>query len=58
VSKTIITIKQHASVELPREALEALGVEVDAEVQVEILGRALVVRSVEEARRSRGDAAF
>ena len=42
-----------ASVSLPPEALDALGVEPGAELEVEIIGRALVVRSVEEARRSR-----
>jgi len=38
---------------LPPEALEALGIEAGAELEVEIVGRALVVRSVEEDRRSR-----
>lgn len=38
---------------LSPEALEALGVEAGAELEVEIVGRAVVVRSVEEARRSR-----
>ena len=47
------TIDQGSSVALPAEALNALGVEIGAEVDVEIVGRALVVRSVEEARRSR-----
>jgi len=37
---------------LPPEALDALGIEVGAELEIEIVGRALVVRSVEEARRS------
>ena len=36
----------------PPEALDALGIEAGAELEVEIVGRALVVRSVEEARRS------
>ena len=35
---------------LPPEAVDALGVEAGAELDVEIIGRALVVRSVEEAR--------
>ena len=52
MSKTT-TVAQASSVALPPEALEALGVEAGAEVEVEIVGRALVVRSVEEARRSR-----
>jgi len=46
-------IDQHLSIVLPREALDALGVEVGAELELEIVGRALVIRSVEEARRSR-----
>jgi antitoxin component of MazEF toxin-antitoxin module len=53
MSKTVTTIDQHASVALPPEALDALGVAAGAELEVEIVGRALVVRSVEEARRSR-----
>ena len=53
MSKTVTTIDQHSSVALPPEALDALGVEAGAELEVEIVGRALVVRSVEEARRSR-----
>ena len=53
MSRTVTTIDQHSSVVLPPEAIEALGVEVGAELEVEIVGRALVVRPVEEARRSR-----
>jgi antitoxin component of MazEF toxin-antitoxin module len=53
MSKTVTTIDQRSSVALPPEALDALGVEAGAELEVEIVGRALVVRSVEEARRSR-----
>ena len=53
MSKTLATLDQKSSVSLPPEALEALGVEAGAELEVEIVGRALVVRSVEEARRSR-----
>ena len=48
-----IVLDQQSSVALPPEALDALGVEAGAELEVEIVGRALVVRSVEEARRSR-----
>src|SRR5216110_2900722 len=51
--KTTTTIDQAASVSLPPEAVDALGVEAGAELDVEIIGRALVVRSVEEAQRSR-----
>lgn len=53
MSKTTTTIDQGPSVALPPEAFNALGVEVGAELEVEIVGHALVVRSVEEARRSR-----
>lgn len=53
MSKTLATLAQRSSVALPPEALDALGVEAGAELEVEIVGRALVVRSVEEARRSR-----
>jgi antitoxin component of MazEF toxin-antitoxin module len=52
MSKTT-TIDQGSSVALPSEALNALGVDVGAELDVEIVGRALVVRSVAEAKRSR-----
>ena len=47
-----IILDQNSSVVLPPEALDALGIEAGAELEVEIVGRALVVRSVEEARRS------
>jgi hypothetical protein len=51
MSKTV-TIDQRSSVALPREALDALGVEAGAELDVEIVPRALILRSVEEVRRS------
>ena len=53
MSRNITTIDQSSSVALPREALDALGVEPGAELDVEIVGRAIVVRSVEEASRAR-----
>jgi hypothetical protein len=53
MSKTTTTIDQDASLSLPPEALEALGVEAGSELDVAIVGRAVVVRSVEEACRSR-----
>ena len=53
MSKTTTTIDQAASVSLPPEAVDALGVEAGAELDVEIIGRALVVRSIQEAHRSR-----
>ncbi|HEU4508856.1 MAG TPA: AbrB/MazE/SpoVT family DNA-binding domain-containing protein [Pyrinomonadaceae bacterium] len=52
MSKTVTTLDQHSSVPLPPEALDALGIEAGAELEVEIVGRALVVRTVQEARRS------
>lgn len=52
MSKTT-TIDHGSSVALPPEALEALGVEEGAHVDVEVVGRAVVVRSLEEAQRSR-----
>ena len=51
--KTTTTIDQAASVLLPPEAVDALGVEAGAELDVEIIGRALVVRSGAETQRSR-----
>jgi len=51
--RTTTIIDQAASVSLPPEAVDALGVEAGAELDVEIVGHALVVRSVEEAQRSR-----
>ena len=53
MSRRITTIDESASVVLPPEALEALGVETGEEVDVEVVGRALVVRSVQEGQRSR-----
>ena len=52
MSKTT-TLDQTSSVPLPPEALDALGVAAGAELDVEIVGRALVIRSADEARRSR-----
>ena len=53
MSRRITTIDDAASLSLPPEAVDALGVKSGEELDVEIVGRALVVRSVEEARRSR-----
>jgi len=53
MSRTTTTIDEAASVLLPREAVDALGVKAGEELDVEIIGRAIVVRSVEEASRSR-----
>ena len=51
--KTVTTRDQRSSIALPPEALDALGVEAGAQLEVEIVGRALLVRSTEEAQRSR-----
>ena len=53
MSRRITTIDEAASVSLPPEAVDALGVGQGGELDIEIVGRALVVRSVEEAQRSR-----
>ena len=53
MSRTITTIDDGSSLILPSEAVDALGVEVGAELDVEIVGRAVVVRSLQEAQRSR-----
>ena len=53
MSKRITTIDDASSVLLPPEAVEALGVNAGGEVDIEIVGRAVVVRSLEEAQRSR-----
>ena len=53
MSKRITTLDDAASVSLPQEAVDALGVGKGDELNIEIVGRALVVRSVEEAQRSR-----
>jgi bifunctional DNA-binding transcriptional regulator/antitoxin component of YhaV-PrlF toxin-antitoxin module len=53
MSRKITTIDDRSSLALPSEAIDALGVKAGAELDVEIIGRAVVVRSVEEARRSR-----
>jgi hypothetical protein len=52
VSKIITTINDASSVLLPREAVDALGIGSCGELDIEIVGRALIVRSVEEAQRS------
>jgi bifunctional DNA-binding transcriptional regulator/antitoxin component of YhaV-PrlF toxin-antitoxin module len=53
MSKRITTIDDTSSVLLPQEAVDALGVGAGGELDIEIVGRALVVCSVEEAQRSR-----
>jgi antitoxin component of MazEF toxin-antitoxin module len=53
MSRRITTLDDAASLSLPPEAIDALGVGEGDELDIEIVGRALVVRSVEEAQRSR-----
>jgi antitoxin component of MazEF toxin-antitoxin module len=53
MSRRITTLDDAASVSLPPEAVDALGVHTGDELDIEIVGRALVVRSADEARRSR-----
>jgi bifunctional DNA-binding transcriptional regulator/antitoxin component of YhaV-PrlF toxin-antitoxin module len=53
MSNRITTIDDESSVLLPREAVDALGVDPGGKLDIEIVGRALVVRSIEEAQRSR-----
>ena len=53
MSNRITTIDDDSAVLLPQEAVDALGVDPGGELDIEIVGRALVVRSVAEARRSR-----
>ena len=53
MSKRTTTIDDTSSVLLPQEAVDALGVGAGGELDIEIVGRALVVRSIEEAQRSR-----
>ena len=53
MSKRITTIDGACSLALPPEAVDALGVKPGENLDVEVVGRAVVVRSVEEAQRSR-----
>jgi len=53
MSKRITTLDDAASVSLPPEAVEALGVAAGGELDIEIVGTALIVRSVENAKHSR-----
>lgn len=52
MSKRIVGVDETARLTLPPEAIEALGVQPGDEVNVEIIGRAVVVRSVAEAERA------
>jgi len=53
MSKRITTIDGACSLALPPEAVDALGVKPGENLDVEVVGRAVVVRSVAEAQRSR-----
>lgn len=53
MSKRITRIDDASSVLLPPEAVDALGVGPGGELDLEIIGKAVVVRSLEEAQRSR-----
>jgi antitoxin component of MazEF toxin-antitoxin module len=53
MARRITTIDDEALLSLPPEAVDALGVKAGEELDVEIIGRAIIVRSIEQARRSR-----
>ena len=53
MSKQVVTVDEAARLTLPPEAVEALGLQPGDEVDVEIIGRAVVVRSMAEANRAR-----
>ena len=53
MSKRITTIDEAGSLALPPEAVDALGVKPGENLDVEVVGRAVIVRSVAEAQRSR-----
>lgn len=52
MSKQVVTVDAAARLTLPPEAIEALGLQPGDEVDVEIVGRAIVVRSMAEANRA------
>lgn len=52
MSKRIVGVDEAARLTLPQEAVEALGLQPGDEVDIEIIGRAVVVRSVAEATRA------
>ncbi len=52
MSKRIVGVDEAARLTLPPEAVEALGLQPGDEVNIEIIGRAVVVRSVAEADRA------
>ncbi len=52
MSKQITTIDEETRLNLPQEAIEALGVQPGDKVNVEVIGRAVIVRSVADAARA------
>ena len=48
-----ITTREDASLPLSLETLEAMGINAGEDLDIEMVGRALVVRSVDDAARSR-----
>jgi bifunctional DNA-binding transcriptional regulator/antitoxin component of YhaV-PrlF toxin-antitoxin module len=53
MSKKVSTLDDTASVSLPPEAVDALGISAGSELNIEIVGRALIIRSAEDAQYSR-----
>ena len=52
MSKQVVTVDETVRLTLPPEAVEALGLQPGDEVNVEITGRGVVVRSAAEAARA------
>jgi antitoxin component of MazEF toxin-antitoxin module len=50
--KKITTVSNSAAIILSQDLLELLGLEIGQEVELSIMGRTLVVRSVQEAGRA------
>jgi antitoxin component of MazEF toxin-antitoxin module len=50
--KKVTTVGNSAAIILSRDLLELLGLEIGQEVELSIMGRTLVVRSVQEAGRA------
>jgi antitoxin component of MazEF toxin-antitoxin module len=50
--KKVITVGNSAAIILSRDLLELLGLEIGQEVELSIMGRTLVVHSVQEAGRA------
>ena len=52
MSKQSITIDEETRLNLPPEAIEALGIQPGDEVDIEVIGHAVVLRSVADAARA------